>query len=283
MMKQRKPQELETEKEKRVEVNELSMSEEDWEEYFHGVTLFNTGKFWHAHEAWEQVWNRHREEGRIFLQGLIQLAAAYHHLVTRRSFSGMLKNFEKARTNLEAFRPEYLGTAVEPVLRSIEAFQQEAARAGEKGFESLSRDLLPKLQCHRPGNPDLLVEMNDICGHARFREGVEQFNRAYYWEAHEAWEEVWREQEGEAKPFIHAFVQVASAYNFLKTGKISNAVYLFEKALDGFRAFEHLQCPFDLRGFVNELGETAQQIKRVPSNGAPSAISFRQPTIQCHS
>ncbi|HUL45367.1 MAG TPA: DUF309 domain-containing protein [Bacteroidota bacterium] len=282
-MKPRKAQTTETVKERQGAAAELPMSQEDWEEFSRGVMLFNTAKFWHAHEAWEQVWNRHRGEGRFFVQGLIQLAAAYHHLITKRSFTGMLKNFDKARGHLEPFCPEYMGTAVEPILRSIDALKNEAARVGETGFSEISLDLLPKLQFHRSGNPDLLVEMKDICGHPRFREGVEQFNGAYYWEAHEAWEEVWREQEGEAKPFIQAFVQAATAFNFLKIGKVSSASYLFEKAIDCLREFEHLRCPFDVAQFINQLGETLLQIKAIPTNGTPSAFSFRQPKIECHS
>lgn len=41
-----------------------------------GVELFNTGRFFEAHEAWEEIWLKDKEslEGR-FLIGLIQYAA----------------------------------------------------------------------------------------------------------------------------------------------------------------------------------------------------------------
>ena len=39
-----------------------------------GAALFNTGKFWEAHEAWEEAWLELENEEKLFLQGLIQVA-----------------------------------------------------------------------------------------------------------------------------------------------------------------------------------------------------------------
>src|SRR5687767_7126400 len=52
----------------------------DWrsEGFRRGAELWNRGRFWEAHEAWEEPWRaagRHTPAGR-FLQGLILLAAA---------------------------------------------------------------------------------------------------------------------------------------------------------------------------------------------------------------
>lgn len=40
---------------------------------------FNSRKFFEAHEVWEEIWLVEVEPEKTFLQGLIQLAAAYHH------------------------------------------------------------------------------------------------------------------------------------------------------------------------------------------------------------
>jgi predicted metal-dependent hydrolase len=44
-----------------------------------GLELFNSQKFFEAHEIWEEIWLVESEPEKTFLQGLIQLAAAYHH------------------------------------------------------------------------------------------------------------------------------------------------------------------------------------------------------------
>ena len=47
------------------------------ESYLRGIDLFNTGYYWEAHEAWENVWNALGREGleADLLKGLIKLAA----------------------------------------------------------------------------------------------------------------------------------------------------------------------------------------------------------------
>src|SRR5258706_14434313 len=98
----KKPEEIDP-----AQVREMEMSPEDWEEFAHGVRLFNSGKFWNSHEAWEQVWLRHAEDGRLFIQGLIQLAAAYHQLVVKKNYRGLVNNFDKAYEKLAVFQPEF--------------------------------------------------------------------------------------------------------------------------------------------------------------------------------
>jgi uncharacterized protein len=44
-----------------------------------GIALFNARKFFEAHDVWEELWLVEPEPEKTFLQGLIQLAAAYHH------------------------------------------------------------------------------------------------------------------------------------------------------------------------------------------------------------
>jgi Domain of unknown function (DUF309) len=45
-----------------------------------GLRLYHAGEFFAAHEAWEGVWLRAQEPEKKFLQGLIQVTAAFHHL-----------------------------------------------------------------------------------------------------------------------------------------------------------------------------------------------------------
>lgn len=44
-----------------------------------GVRLYNAGRFWEAHEAWEAVWRAAPDPERRTWQGLIQAAAAMLH------------------------------------------------------------------------------------------------------------------------------------------------------------------------------------------------------------
>ncbi len=51
----------------------------DDEKFRRGVADFNAGRFFEAHEVWEELWLAAPEPEKTFLQGLIQVAAAFHH------------------------------------------------------------------------------------------------------------------------------------------------------------------------------------------------------------
>ncbi|MGH9800181.1 MAG: DUF309 domain-containing protein, partial [Blastocatellia bacterium] len=49
------------------------------EEFLRGIKLFNEGRFFECHEAWEAVWLKAGGVERDFLHAIIQAAAALHH------------------------------------------------------------------------------------------------------------------------------------------------------------------------------------------------------------
>jgi uncharacterized protein len=52
-------------------------------EFERGRELFNRGRFFEAHEEWEKLWLRAHGPRRLFLQGLIQIAAGCHKAYER--------------------------------------------------------------------------------------------------------------------------------------------------------------------------------------------------------
>ncbi len=45
-----------------------------------GIIFFNAGRYFEAHEAWEDLWRATRGPLRLFYQGLVQAAVGMHHL-----------------------------------------------------------------------------------------------------------------------------------------------------------------------------------------------------------
>lgn len=76
--------------------------------FLKGVERFNDGKYWDAHESWERLWLRASPPMKQFLQGLIQLAAAYHH-VRRGTLPGALRLFDSALAKLTPSPTAYCG------------------------------------------------------------------------------------------------------------------------------------------------------------------------------
>ncbi|HXG59644.1 MAG TPA: DUF309 domain-containing protein [Thermoanaerobaculia bacterium] len=100
--------------------------------FLEGVERFNRQRFWDAHEAWEELWLAAGSDLVRFLQGLIQLAAAYHH-VQRGTLSGAARLFDAALEKLAAFPPVYCGidrsNAVAAAARHRDAIRSGAAFA----------------------------------------------------------------------------------------------------------------------------------------------------------
>jgi uncharacterized protein len=44
-----------------------------------GIAHFNAREFFEAHEVWEELWLLAPAQEKAFLQGIIQIAAAFHH------------------------------------------------------------------------------------------------------------------------------------------------------------------------------------------------------------
>jgi len=71
----------------------------DSDQYIRGISLFNNAKFFDAHEALEDVWRAAPPENKKFLQGLVQVAVAFHHYSTGNRV-GMRSVLERAIGNL---------------------------------------------------------------------------------------------------------------------------------------------------------------------------------------
>jgi len=85
----------------------------DWTEgaLAEGLRLYDAGEFFTAHEAWESVWLNAPEPEKTFLQGLIQVTAAFHHL-QRNNPLGTVPLLEAAPRRLDRYPPGFGGIAV---------------------------------------------------------------------------------------------------------------------------------------------------------------------------
>jgi len=73
-----------------------------------GLAHFNAAEFWEAHESWETLWRVAQSDAKQFLQGLIQVAAAYHH-VKRGTLAGAPRLFEAGMRKLAPFPHGFCG------------------------------------------------------------------------------------------------------------------------------------------------------------------------------
>ncbi len=67
-----------------------------------GIFFFNAGRYFEAHEAWEDLWRPTRGPLRLFYQGLVQAAVGLHHLC-RGNLNGAQAQLGKSLSKLEQY------------------------------------------------------------------------------------------------------------------------------------------------------------------------------------
>lgn len=91
-----------------------------------GLEEFRRGRFFEAHEEWERLWKTASGSDRVFLQGLIQMAAGLVHSERGRAAPAM-RLFRLAREKLDPFPDGYGGLPLDRVRAALDA------RLGEGG------------------------------------------------------------------------------------------------------------------------------------------------------
>jgi len=84
-----------------------------------GIELFNQGRFFAAHEAWEEIWRSTTPEPKDLFQGLIQVAAALHQFLDLNRIDGPRRTLAKARRRLEPYAPIALGIDIQDLLKQV--------------------------------------------------------------------------------------------------------------------------------------------------------------------
>jgi uncharacterized protein len=88
------------------------------------IRLFNEEHFFEAHEVLEEVWRIERGEPRLFLQGLIQVCAAYHHF-QNGNLVGAITLLERGSDKMRPYSQHYLGIDVGRLLAHIDRDREQ--------------------------------------------------------------------------------------------------------------------------------------------------------------
>ncbi|MGZ5427557.1 MAG: DUF309 domain-containing protein, partial [Thermoanaerobaculia bacterium] len=79
---------------------------------------FRAGRFFEAHEEWELLWKDSKGDEKLFLQGLIQLAAACVHIGRGNAAPGR-RLLALAKTKLDRFGDDQAGIDVKFLRREL--------------------------------------------------------------------------------------------------------------------------------------------------------------------
>jgi uncharacterized protein len=116
----------------------MNSSERD-EKFQRGVAHFNAQEFFEAHEVWEEIWLVEDEPERTFLQGIIQIAAAFHHYC-RENTDGAESLLAAGIVKLSRFPADHRGLEIQ----ELRAAARRWARSIGEG-EKLGQAQIPRL------------------------------------------------------------------------------------------------------------------------------------------
>jgi hypothetical protein len=89
-----------------------------------GGRLFDAGRYWDAHEAWEDRWRVAKDEEKRALQGLIQIAAALHKLHVMNAPEPALRLFTRGLTKLDG-SPQAFDLDLRDFRARVEAYRAQ--------------------------------------------------------------------------------------------------------------------------------------------------------------
>lgn len=91
-----------------------------------GLEHARAGRYFEAHEAFEDAWRAADADERDFFQGLVHVTVAWYQ-AGRGNRVGCERQLEKASRRLAAFAPEHRGVDVGSVLAQVDAAAQVVA------------------------------------------------------------------------------------------------------------------------------------------------------------
>src|SRR5262249_19033890 len=86
------------------------------------------------------------------------------------------------------------------------------------------------------------------------------FNDERYFEAHEAWEDLWRSTKGPLRLFYQGLVQAAVGLHHLKQKNLNGASAQLQKSLAKLEQYPEKFCKIDNRRLTDDLRKIADTL-----------------------
>ncbi|MBI3800650.1 MAG: DUF309 domain-containing protein [Deltaproteobacteria bacterium] len=97
------------------------------------------------------------------------------------------------------------------------------------------------------------------------QQGIAEFNRGHFFEAHELWEEAWNEVVGEEKRFYQGLVQLAAGYHKLSLVQYNGARKLLERGNQTLSAFPPDYAGLDLTSLRQAVVDALAALSTKPA------------------
>ena len=86
-----------------------------------------------------------------------------------------------------------------------------------------------------------------------FQEGMKQYKAMDYFEAHEAWEDLWSDYYLEDKKFVQGLIQLAVSFVHIGNGNLNGAKSLLRKSKEKFQEFSGVHRGINVSVLLNQI------------------------------
>ena len=109
-----------------------------------GIRLFNEQQFFECHEILEPYYQETEAHNKPFLEGLIQLAAAFRLYREFGEVKGPVRMVHQALIRFENYQPSFLEICVNDLSQAAEAWAKAAENAADRVSSALPKIKLQK-------------------------------------------------------------------------------------------------------------------------------------------
>ncbi|MBM4359116.1 MAG: DUF309 domain-containing protein [Deltaproteobacteria bacterium] len=204
--------------------------------FLDALGAFRRGEHLSARERWESLW-RDEEDGerRTLLQSLLMLASALHRTRDALAPGAAARLLADARVRLEELPDVCMAVDVAALRRETAALAERLASRLEAGEplveERCELAVVGEVGPWGAAEPGATVPL--VARSTWFAQGIEAYARGDFFEAHELWEQLWRDERDEGhRQLLQGLIQVAAAmHKATVEGKPGPAASLLGRAL----------------------------------------------------
>ena len=91
-------------------------------------------------------------------------------------------------------------------------------------------------------------------------QGIDLFNRRYFFEAHDVWEEVWRAEHGPARNFFKGLIHLAGGFHHYTNGNLRGSAALLTSGIAYLKPYLPGRMGIDLAAILAVVEAQLQKI-----------------------
>ena len=109
-------------------------------------------------------------------------------------------------------------------------------------------------------------------------EGINLFNRRYFFEAHDVWEEIWQKERGATRDFFKGLIHLAGGFHHYTNGNHRGSAALLESGAGYLRPYLPVHMGIDLAALLAEVASQRERVVRL-RDGRSEREDVTFPTI----